>query len=206
MQTWRSAPAHGQTRWAALAALAMLAALLAGCASAAMGTATSGGHASVTATPVTTQGRLMQRVEQALGATARDVTLTYAPASGAATVSLKLVWQPAWKNDFAQAQAVAKVACFEAQSALWTSGVALQSVTVTALGQAPDDYDNMITSAYAAATLTSAHASAIQWSATTADEAWSRCDNTFLRPTYVPDWVYPPPAIQKLTPTVATDQ
>ena len=94
----------------------------------------------------------------------------------------------------------------KAQSALWTSGVPLQSVTVTALGQAPDDYDNMITSAYAAATLTSAHASAIQWSATTADEAWSRYDNTFLRPTYVPDWVYPPPAIQKLTPTVATDQ
>ena len=203
MQTWRSAPAHGQTRWAALAALAMLAALLAGCASSAMG---SGGHASATATPVTTQGRLMQRVERAVGATARDVTLTYAPASSAANVSLKLVWQPAWKNDFAQAQAVAKVACFEAQSALWTSGVALQSVTVTALGQAPDDYDNMITSAYAAATLTSAHAGAIQWSATTADEAWSRYDNTFLRPTYVPDWVYPPPAIQKLTPTVATDQ
>jgi hypothetical protein len=198
--------AHGQRRWAGLAALAVLAALLAGCASAAMGASTSGKHASATATPATMQGRLAQRVEQAVGATVRDVALTYAPASGVANVSVKLVWQPAWKNDFAQAQAVAKAACFQAQSALWTSGVALQSVTVTALGQAPDDYDNMITSAYAAATLTSARASAIQWATTTADEAWSRYDNTFLRPTYVPDWVYPPPAIQKLTPTATMGQ
>ncbi|HEX2349044.1 MAG TPA: hypothetical protein VHI51_11490 [Ktedonobacterales bacterium] len=203
MQNRRDAPAPGQTLWAGLAALAMLAALLAGCASAAN---TGGEHASAKATPATTQGHLAQRVEQAMGATARDVTLTYAPATGVATVSMKLVWRPAWKDDFAQAQAAAKGACFEAQSALWTSGVALQSVTVTALGQAPDDYDNMITSAYAAATLTSAHASAIQWATTTADEAWPRYDNTFLRPTYVPDWVYPPPAIQKLTPTVSTGQ
>ena len=203
MQNRRDAPAPGQTLWAGLAALAMLAALLAGCASAAN---TGGEHASAKATPATTQGHLAQRVEQAMGATARDVTLTYAPTTGVATVSMKLVWRPAWKDDFAQAQAAAKDACFEAQSALWTSGVALQSVTVTALGQAPDDYDNMITSAYAAATLTSAHASAIQWATTTADEAWPRYDNTFLRPTYVPDWVYPPPAIQKLTPTVSTGQ
>ena len=203
MQNRRDAPAPGQTLWAGLAALAMLAALLAGCASAA---STGGEHASAKATPAATQGRLAQRVEQAMGATARDVTLTYAPTTGVATVSMKLVWRPAWKDDFAQAQAAAKDACFEAQSALWTSGVALQSVTVTALGQAPDDYDNMIVSAYAAATLTSAHASAIQWATTTADEAWPHYDNTFLRPTYVPDWVYPPPAIQKLTPTVSTGQ
>ncbi len=195
------APARGQMTLAALAALTMLGLLLAGCASAATG---SGGHASATATPATTQGRLTQRVEQAVGATARDVTLTYAPTSASATVGLTLVWQPAWKLHFAQAQAVAKVACFEAQSALWTSGMALQHVTVTVLGQAPDDYDNMIISAYAAATLTSARASVIQWGTTTADQAWSRYDETFLRPTYVPDWVYPPPAIQALTPTVTS--
>lgn len=197
MQTQSYFKARGQM-W--LAAFAVLGALLVGCASAAT---RSGGRASVTATPATMQGRLDQRVERAVGATARDVALTYTPASDSATVSLTLVWQPAWKIHFAQAQAAAKVACFEAQSALWTSGAALQHVTVTVLGQAPDDYDNMILSAYAAATLTSAHASVIQWASTTADEAWSRYDETFLRPTYVPDWVYPPPAIQALTPTVA---
>ncbi|HEY7976004.1 MAG TPA: hypothetical protein VID72_11710, partial [Ktedonobacterales bacterium] len=79
------APARGQMTLAALAALTMLGVLLAGCASAATA---SGGHASVTATPATTQGRLTQRVEQAVGAAARDVTLIYTPASASATVSL----------------------------------------------------------------------------------------------------------------------
>ena len=156
---------------------------------------------SATNIPATTEGRLTLDVRQAVGAAATAVALTYTPATGEISVNITLVWKPAWKLDFKQAQAQAMTVCFAAQRALWTSGVALQQVTVTALGQAPDDYDNLITAAYAAATLTSAHASAIVWSASTPFDAWPRYDNTFLRPTYVPDWVYPPPAIQELTPT-----
>lgn len=188
----------------ALLLLALLGGLggLAGCASATPGARTTPPTPapSATSSPVTTEDRLALGVRRAVGAAAQAVTLTYAPTSSEVNVSVALVWRPAWKLDFKQAQAQAMTVCFEAQRALWASGVALQQVTVTALGQAPDDYDNLIMAAYAAATLTSAHASAIAWDASTPFDAWPRYDESFLRPTYTPDWVYPPPAIQALTP------
>lgn len=193
-----------------LTALLTLLSALSGCASATPGAATSGARTAqrapsptATSVPATIEGRLTLDVRQAVGAAAKDVALRYTPASGEVSVNVTLVWKPAWKLDFTQAQAQAMTVCFAAQRALWTSSVALQSVTVTALGQAPDDYDNPIIAAYAAATLTSAHASAIAWNASTPFDVWPRYDNTFLRPTYTPDWVYPPPAIQPLTPTPA---
>ena len=85
------------------------------------------------------------------------------------------------------------IVCFAAQRTLWASRIALRRVTVTALGQAPNDYDNLISAAYAAATLTSA--SAISWDASKPFDDRPSYDNAFLRPTHTPGWVYPPPAI-----------
>lgn len=172
----------------ALVAVVALGAL-AGCAS-----STAQQRAVSTPTvPATTQGRLTLRVRQAVGPAASAVDVTYQEASGAAVVLVTLNWKPAWKTDFPSAQSLAKTVCYQTQAALWTSGVPLSKVAVTVLGQALDDYGSIITSAYAAATLTSAHASAIHWSATTADAAWSRYDEVFLRPLYGSDWMYPRP-------------
>lgn len=143
--------------------------------------------------PATAQGRFTLRVRQAVGLAASSVGVTYQEASGAAVVLVTLNWKPAWKTDFPSAQSLAKTVCYQTQGALWTSGVPLSKVTVTVLGQALDDYGDIITSAYAAATLTSTRAGAIQWSATTPDAAWSRYDEVFLRPLYGSDWMYPHP-------------
>lgn len=162
---------------------------LAGCAgAAARQTATS-----APTVPATTQGRLTLRVRQAVGSAASAVDVTYQEAPGVAVALVTLKWKPAWKTDFPSAQSRAKIVCYQTQAALWTSGVPMSKVTVTALGQALDDYGDIITSAYAVATLTSAHASEIHWSATTADAAWSRYDEVFLRPLYGSDWMYPRP-------------
>jgi hypothetical protein len=103
-----------------------------------------------------------------------------------------LAWLPAWRDHFSQAQIAAKLACYRTQAALWTSGVPLSKVTVIVLGQALDDYAGVITSAYAEADLIASHASGINWSSLSADQAWTRYDNEFLRPTYAPNWVYLP--------------
>lgn len=107
-------------------------------------------------------------------------------------MTVTLVWSPSWKTNFAQAQAAAKLACYQTQAALWTSGEPLNKVTVIVLGQTLDDYAEVITSAYAEADLTANHARGIPWSTITADQAWERYDNEFLRPAYAPNWIYVP--------------
>ena len=190
----RVKPFTQATRAAALvlAALTLVALLsaLAGCAGA--GKDAAGQHVA-SAPPTTTQGKLALRVRQAVGSAAKSVDLTYDQAKATANVTLTLVWSPAWKVHFSQGQAAAKAGCFKTEAALWTSGVSLSAVTVTVLGQALDDYGDIITSAYAAVTLTSAHASAVRWATSTPDAAWARYNESFLRPLYGSDWMYPRP-------------
>lgn len=178
----------------ALMALALLVAVT-GCANVSQGSMrpTPSSTSAFVPAPTTAEGKLALRVRQALGSAASSVSLTLHQATASAEVTITLVWSPTWKTHFDQAQSAAKSACYEAQAALWTSGVALNSVTVTILGQALDDYGSIITSAYAAVTLTSSSAHAIQWSTTTPDIAWSRYDVVFLRPLYGSDWMYPRP-------------
>ncbi len=184
---------NGVTRISALVLAAMtlvtLLSLLVGCA----GKDAAGQHVVSAPPPTTTQGKLALRARQAMGSVAKSVDLTYDQAKDTANVTVTLVWSPAWKVHFSQAQAAAKAACFKTEAALWTSGVALSSVTVTVLGQALDDYGEIITGAYAAVTLTSAHASAVSWATSTPDAAWTSYDVTFLRPLYGSDWMYPRP-------------
>lgn len=185
---------HGFTRVSALVLAAMtlvaLLSALAGCAGAGKDTA---GPQVTSAPPTTTQGKLALRVRQAVGSAAQSVDLTYDQAKAAANVTVALVWSPAWKVHFSQAQAAAKAGCFKTEAALWTSGVSLSAVTVTVLGQVLDDYGDTITGAYAAVTLTSAHASAVRWATSTPDAAWASYDESFLRPLYGSDWMYPRP-------------
>jgi hypothetical protein len=179
----------------ALMAIALLGLLTTGCASASTGSARqpAASATSVPTAPPTTEGRLALRVRQAEGAAAKTLALAYHQATATVDVTVTLRWTPTWKTEFAKAQTAAKSACYEAQAALWTSGVALSNVTVTVLGQALDDYGEIITGAYAAATMTSAHASATQWASTSPDTAWSLYDEVFLRPLYGSDWMYPHP-------------
>ncbi|HEX8981325.1 MAG TPA: hypothetical protein VF792_01025 [Ktedonobacterales bacterium] len=174
---------------AAMTLVAMLSALV-GCAGGGKD-ATAQHRAS--APPTTTQGKLALRVRQSVGSAAKSVDLTYDQAKATANVTVTLIWSPTWKVHFSQAQAVAKAACFKTEAALWTSGVSLSTVTVTVLGQALDDYGEIITGAYAAVTLTSAHASAVSWTTSTPEAAWASYDDSFLRPLYGSDWMYPRP-------------
>jgi hypothetical protein len=174
---------------AAMTLVALLSALV-GCAGA--GKDATGQHVA-SAPPTTTQGKLALRVRQAVGSAAQSVDLTYDQAKAAANITVTLVWSPAWKVHFSQAQAVAKAACFKTEAALWTSNVSLSAVTVTVLGQALDDYGDIITGAYAAVTLTSAHANSVRWAASTPDAAWASYNESFLRPLYGSDWMYPRP-------------
>lgn len=180
-----------------LVALIIVFGVLAGCAASSATRAQVPATPSATATPTlppTPEGRLTQRARQAVGTAAQRVDVTYHAASGDAIVTVTLVWSPSWRDDFAQAQSAAKLACYQTHAALWTSGETLSKVTVIVLGQALDDYASVITSAYAEADLTAQHARGITWSTVTADQAWAQYDHEFLRPTYTPDWIYPPPS------------
>ena len=185
----------GYQMFGSLVVLLMALTVLAGCAASSATGAQAPATPSATATlPPTTEGRLTQRARQAVGATAQRTDVTYHAASGDAVVTVTLVWSPGWKDDFAQAQAAVKLACYQIHAALWMSGEPLSKVTVIVLGQALDDYASVITSAYAEADLTAQHAHGINWPTITANQAWARYDHVFLRPTYTPDWIYPPPS------------
>lgn len=178
--------------WGACAFLAV-AALLAGCGAspttAAKSTATTIPTPTATV-PATTEGHLTLLARQAVGVAAQKVMVTYVEASKEATVDVTLIWYSSWRDHFSLAQVASKLACYQIQAALWSSGVPLSKVIVIVLGQALDDYASVITSAYAEADIDSAHASAITWSAVSPDQAWALYDNNFLRPTYAPNWVY----------------
>ena len=179
-----------------VAALLLTISAIAGCAgfSAASARATATPRTSATPTvPATTTGILTQRVREALSMAVKQVNVAYSATTGAAVVNVTLVWSPSWRDHFNLAQTQAQTVCYQAQAALWTSHTPLTKVTVIVLGQALDDYADVITSAYAAVDITTQHANSVDWSTITPEKAWTLYDHEFLRPTYTPDWVYPPP-------------
>jgi hypothetical protein len=138
------------------------------------------------------QGQVQWYVARAVGAAAKSVTGQYQASDASANVTIMLVWNAAWKDHFAEAQDVAELACYQAQAALWTSGLKLSGVTVIVLGNTVDDYADPIVAAYAASVMSAASAKYIEWSAISATQAWAKYDYVFLRPTYAPNWVYLP--------------
>jgi hypothetical protein len=151
--------------------------------------------------PASIQGQVQWYSARAVGAVAQSVTAQYQANSADANVTIMLTWNAAWRDHFAEAQSVAETACYNAQAALWTSGLALSSVTVTTLGATVDDYADPIVAAYAACVLSAASAKNFAWGALSPAQAWAKYDVVFLRPTYAPNWVYLS-ASERGTPTV----
>jgi hypothetical protein len=151
--------------------------------------------------PASTQGQIQWYTARAVGAAAQSVTAQYQASNANANVTIMLVWNAAWKDHFSEAQNAAETTCYEAQDALWTSGLALRQVTVTTLGNTVDDYADPIVAAYAACVLSAPNAKNVVWSAISPAQAWTKYDVVFLRPTYAPNWVYLS-ASERGTPTV----
>ena len=189
----------------ALLALVGLAALAA-CGSNPTGSARATATATPSPTPLgprpaSVQGHLQWYTARAVGATAKSVTAQYQTSDASANLTILLVWNNAWKDHFPEAQNTAETACFEAQAALWTSGLTLSGVTVTVLGNTVDDYSDPIVAAYAACVMSAGTAKSLTWSAVSPAQAWAKYDIVFLRPTYAPTWVYLS-AAERGTPTV----
>jgi hypothetical protein len=79
------------------------------------------------------------------------------------------------------AQELTKAFCLMAEQALWTSGVALDEVTVTVQGPYQDPYSGLITAAYGVATVEARTAQRLSWTTTSIDAAWQAYDHVFLR-------------------------
>jgi hypothetical protein len=86
----------------------------------------------------------------------------------------------------AAAQERSKVLCFQAQQAVWTSGVALSAATVAVVGPYLDPYVGLTTAPYASASLTARTAATFAWATLTPESAWGKYDATFLRPGFDP--------------------
>jgi hypothetical protein len=86
----------------------------------------------------------------------------------------------------AAAQERSKVLCFQAQQAVWTSGVALSAATVAVVGPWLDPYAGLTTTPYASAHLTAQTAATFVWATLSPDSAWGKYDATFLRPGFNP--------------------
>lgn len=178
-----SVPSLPQRRtriFSAYLALAALVALLAGCGSPATHTAPPPSPMPTASDPVSAL------VQRALGSLARQVTTTSSAADQSVTVTVTGPWSkvPAADADVSAAQEQVKSICFQAQRALWTSGMSLRLATVTVLGPALDAYADLTIQPYGTAVLTAATAAKLEWSSLGTDAAWERYDNEWLRPSY----------------------
>jgi hypothetical protein len=118
----------------------------------------------------------------------------YAAADRTATVTVTLGGLvPTTSAEIAAAQERSKVLCFQAQRAVWTSGVALNAATVAVLGPYLDPYLGPTTAPYASAYLTTRTAATFAWSTLSPDSAWGQYDSTFLRPGFNPSDGQPTP-------------
>ena len=93
---------------------------------------------------------------------------------------------PTTSAQVAAAQERSKVLCFQAQHAVWTSGIGLRAATVAIVGPYLDPYVGPTTAPYASAYLTSQTAANFAGAALSPDSAWGKYDSTFLRPGFNP--------------------
>ena len=145
---------RGSAIVACLLTTLMLAALVGcggttGSGSAGGGTPSATAPASGTPTPTPTafERQLGAIVQPAIGSLARNVSVMFVPATGAATV-LTSIDRGA---NVPATQELVKTVCSRALKALWTSGVAVNDVDVGVLGPFQDDYGNIVMSAYGSA-------------------------------------------------------
>ena len=80
--------------------------------------------------------------------------------------------------------------CYEVQKALWRSDSSLREVKVIVLGPLRDDYADIIEDAYGVADVLAPTGTKLSWGNLSPQSAWSRYDSTWLRPSYLPNWLY----------------
>ncbi|HEX6796394.1 MAG TPA: hypothetical protein VF116_01630 [Ktedonobacterales bacterium] len=184
----------------ALALLAALAVMVAGCASA------SSTSAGPTATP-TAQQRIATLARHAIGGESQHATVTAAfgspgagagtPTSGttlgaggagdtsAVTVTIALKGKVPAPQAIGATQERVKTICFQVQRALWTSTTPLAVVTVSVVGPIYDDYADLVSGSYGAAVLKAPSAARLDWANLSPDAAWD-VYGIWLRPDYQP--------------------
>ena len=165
-----------------VACLALLA--LAGCAGATSATSRRPSP-TPTVTPVAT-GPLARVVGPVVGGRARSITTSYDASAKQATITLTIVAAP----NVNAAQERVMTLCYEVQKALWTSDSSLREVKVIVLGPLRDDYADIIEDAYGVADVQAATATKLSWNSLSPQSAWNHYDSTWLRPSYLPNWLY----------------
>ncbi len=158
--------------------------------------ATGGTAAAPTATAVPcptatgTASAPQQRLAAAVAAAVGPVPCldtAYTAADRTATVTLTIAGLvPTTPAAIAAALERSKVLCFQAQQAVWTSGVALSAATVAVVGPYQDPYVGQTTAPYASAHLTARTAATFAWAKLSPDSAWGKYDSTFLRSGFAP--------------------
>jgi hypothetical protein len=149
-------------------------------------TATAVPCPTATGTASAPQQRLAAAVAAVVGSVpCLDTAYTAADRTAMVTVTIAgLV--PTTPAAIAAAQERSKVLCFQAQQAVWTSGVALSAATAAVVGPYLDPYEGLTTAAYASAQLTARTAATFAWAKLSPDSAWGKYDSTFLRPGFNP--------------------
>jgi hypothetical protein len=173
-------------------ALALLLALAATGCTLVLGHATSSARVTATATATiapTIEGRLAQVVHQAVGAPAQDVEATYDAQQS--TVVITVTVSNGVPNTDARVAAtyeLVKLVTFEAQQALWKSGIALRAATVVVQGLQLDEYGSQVVDAYSSAIVEASTAQHLDWARLSADHAWDSYDHTWLREYFQPNY------------------
>ena len=141
---------------------------------------------TATSTASAQQQRLAAAVASAVGRVP-CLDTTYSAADRAAMVTVTIAGSvPTTSAQIAAAQERSKVLCYQAQQAVWTSGVALNAATVAVVGPYLDPYIGPTTAPYASAYLTARTAATVAWTTLTPESAWGKYDSTFLRPGFDP--------------------
>lgn len=178
----RWAPAHSPKIRLATSLLLGVLFVISGCASSPQA---QGGAPTATPTPVI-EGPLAGVVGPVAGSLATRITTSYDASTQQAKITLTIGAAP----NVTTAQARVMTLCFQVQRAVWASNPSLREVKVIVLGPIRDDYANIIEDAYGVSDVLAPTAAKIQWSALTPESAWSHYDNTWMRPTYSPNWLY----------------
>lgn len=157
---------------------------LAGCAGAPSATSHTPAP-SPTSAPILT-GPLASVVGPVVGGRARRITTSYDASAKQATITLTIAAAP--NVNAAQERVIAL--CYAVQKALWTSDPSLREVKVIVLGPLRDDYADIIEDAYGVADVLAPTGTKLSWNTLSPQAAWDHYDNTWLRASYLPNWLY----------------
>lgn len=172
---------HRRAAWTFTAGLMLcLAVVVAGCA-----TSPQTKASAPPPTPIV-DGPLASIVAPAVGTQPQRISSRYDASAKQATITLTIGAAP----NVHAAQSQVMTLCFQVQKALWASDPSLREVKVIVLGPIRDDYADIIEDAYGVADVLAPTAAKLQWSALSPASAWNHYDNTWLRPSYSPNWLY----------------